>query len=395
VPATIALALVAFVIGVDGYIIAAVLPAVAEDLREPISAVGLVASAYSLPFALFAPLFAPLFGPLSDRRGRRFAILLGLAVFCVAAAACVLAPNLPMLITARAVNGLGAAITLPALLALAGDLPSLAERGRAISLVAGMIPLSSLLGLPLGALAAALAGWRAAFVLVLLVALAAFVLVFRHARQQSAPARDSRYLEPYRIVLSHPRAPRIMVVTLVWFFGAFGLFVYMAEFIHVSYGVPTDLAGLVYVAVGTVGVVATRLSGRVIAGVGPRRAVLVGLTLFVLAVFSLPLTTAALPLTVVAFSVWAFGVWLALPALQTIVAGLSSTARGTMLSFNTSAQNLGGVFGPAVTGAIIGAAGFSAAARWTSLVGLVALAIAWAVLTTGEAAASAVPAAGE
>ena len=51
----------------DVDIVAAVLPAIADDLREPISNVGLLASAYNLPTAILAPLF----GPLSDRRGRR------------------------------------------------------------------------------------------------------------------------------------------------------------------------------------------------------------------------------------------------------------------------------------------------------------------------------------
>jgi predicted MFS family arabinose efflux permease len=48
-----------------------------------------------------------------------------------------------------------------------------------------------------------------------------------------------------------------------------------------------------------------------------------------------------------------------------------------MLAFNGSALNLGGVFGPIVTGQILVTGGFDAAARWTSLVGLAALGVAW------------------
>jgi len=88
---TLALAVVTFVIGVDNYIVAAILPDIAADLDEPVAAVGLLASAYALPTALLAPVF----GPLSDRRGRRFSMLLGLTLFTIAAAACVVAPSLP------------------------------------------------------------------------------------------------------------------------------------------------------------------------------------------------------------------------------------------------------------------------------------------------------------
>jgi predicted MFS family arabinose efflux permease len=51
-----------------------------------------------------------------------------------------------------------------------------------------------------------------------------------------------------------------------------------------------------------------------------------------------------------------------------------------MLAFNASALNLGGVFGPIVTGQVLALGGFDAAARWTSLVGLIALLLAFRFL---------------
>src|SRR5215216_6783438 len=112
---TLALTIAVFAVGVDTYIVAAVLPAIADDMHESIAAVGLLVSAYNLPTAIFAPIF----GPFSDRRGRRAAMLVGLTVFAVAAGACIVAPSLPLLILARAINGLGSAIILPATFAYA------------------------------------------------------------------------------------------------------------------------------------------------------------------------------------------------------------------------------------------------------------------------------------
>ena len=146
VPALLALTISTFVVGVDLYIVAAVLPAIADDLHEPINAVGLMASAYALPTAIFAPVF----GPLSDRRGRRTAMLIGLAIFIVAVVACVLAPTLPLLLVARAVNGLGASIVSPATLAYAGDLPSPRERARTLGIVLSAFPFSTRSGFPSG-----------------------------------------------------------------------------------------------------------------------------------------------------------------------------------------------------------------------------------------------------
>jgi DHA1 family inner membrane transport protein len=385
---TLALAIVTFAIGVDNYIVAAILPAVADDLHEPIAAVGLLASAYALPTALLAPVF----GPLSDRRGRRFSMLLGLSVFTVAAAACVVAPSLPVLIAARIANGLGAAIALPAVFALVGDLPTLRERARSMSLVAGMFPLATLLGLPIGALAAIVGGWRLSFVFIVLVAVVALLLVARFSRETRRSSTLASYLDAYRTVLERPRALRVIAVMFVWFMGTFGLFIYVGEFVHESFGIPTDQAGLVYIAVGVAGVLATRLSGRVITSVGARRTVLAAIGGFTVAAFLLPRTTVALPLSIAVFLVWAFSTWMGVPAIQTIVAALTEDARGTMLALNTSAQSLGQVIGPIVTGQVIALGGFALAGPYAACVGLVALFVAWLVLPRTAPASASSPA---
>jgi DHA1 family inner membrane transport protein len=376
VPMIVLLGLAVFVVGVDSYIVAAVLPAVADDLREPVSNVGLVASAYALPVAILSPVF----GPLSDRRGRRFAMLLGLAIFAAAAAACIVAPNLPLLLGARAINGIGAAILLPAAFAAAGDLPTEAARGRAIALVTAAFPLSNLLGLPFGALATSLGGWRAPFGLIAGAAVVAFVGVAT-SNQVSRTANAGRgYTATFGRVIRDRNALAVMSVTLVWFSGAVGLFIYVGEFIHESFGIASEQAGLAYLVIGVVGLVAARTSSVVLARIGPRRTVLIGISLFGTAAFLLPLTTIALPLALGAIAIWAFGTWFGVPGMQTIVAGLSESARGTMLAFNSSALNLGGVIGPLITGRILDVGGFGWAGPWSAFLAACAFVIAWRVL---------------
>jgi MFS transporter, DHA1 family, inner membrane transport protein len=369
------LAIAVFAIGLDGYIVAAVLPAIADDLGESIAAVGLLVSAYSLPTALLAPVF----GPLSDRRGRRFALTLGLGIFSAAAAACVIAPTLPLLLLARVANGVGSAIALPAAFAAAGDLPTNELRAKSLSLLSSMFPLSTLLGLPIGALVAIQFGWRGAFAFILLVALISAVLVTRLPDVRRPAVRMPGYFESLRRVVQDRRAVAIMLLTFVWFAGTFGLFTYLAEFVHVAFAVPTDQAGLIFIVVGLVGVAATRVSPRVQARVGPRRAVMLAIGLFVVGASLLPLAP-SLPVAIVLFAVWAFGTWLGVPAQQTIVAGLSERSRGTMVAFNSSALNLGFVIGPIVTGRVIEGYGFGIGALWAVFLGVLALGIAWAVL---------------
>ena len=171
-----------------------------------------------------------------------------------------------------------------------------------------------------------------------------------------------------------------MSVSLVWFTGSIGMFIYVGEFFHQTYGIPSSQAGLAYVVIGVVGIVAARSSGLVLERIGARRTVLVGISIFGVSVLLLPLTAVALPVSLVVLATWAFGIWFGVPGMQTIVAGLSNAARGTMLAFNGSALNLGGVIGPVISGRIIETAGFIPAGVWSAFLAACAIVIAGRVL---------------
>lgn len=387
--ATWPLLLSAFAVGVDAYLVAGVLPAVADDLGETVAAVGLMASAYALPTALLAPVF----GPFSDRYGRRLAMTVGLLIFALAAGACVVAPTLTLLLLCRAVNGLGSAIIIPAAFAYAGDLPDPVARARTIAALASAFPMATLLGLPLGALIATIAGWRAAFGFIALVAVVTAILLRRYCpADQPRVGERLGYLATYGVVLRDRRALAVLSVAFFWFLGPTALFTFMGAFVHEVHAVPAASAGLIYVVVGLVGVVAARLAGRAMPVVGPRRMVLVGIGVFAIAAVVMPLTAAWLPLTIACFGFWAFGTWFGVPALQSIVSGMSGTARGTMLAFNASAQNLAGVVGPAVGGVVLAAGGWGALGLLGGVFGAVAFGVAVVVVPRYAPAAASSPA---
>jgi multidrug resistance protein len=376
-PIHLVLFLALFAIGIDNYIVAAILPEIADDLAVTIAVVGLLASAYALPNAFLAPVF----GPLSDRYGRKVVMVGGLALFIAAVAASALAPTFEILLVARVVNGLGAAIVLPAAFAYVSDQTAIQERAKAISTLFTAYPASTLLGLPLGGLAAGIAGWRASFWLVLVVAVVALLLVARlpsdRARHGAAPAG---YLENLRLVLTSGRVMSVLAVTAVWFTAALGMFAYVGEFYHRSFGFGSSEIGLVFVVIGLVGVTSTRLGGRFIGVVGARRSVLLGIACYGTAVFVLPFTAVALPLALANFVLWIFGVWFGLPAQQTIVSDLAPDRRGTTLAFNSSAMYIGGVAGPGLAGAILAAGGFELLAPTAAAVALGAFVLAWFAL---------------
>jgi MFS transporter, DHA1 family, inner membrane transport protein len=208
----------------------------------------------------------------------------------------------------------------------------------------------------------------------------ALALVARLPRGADRPRPSTSYLATYRVLATERRALRVFLVTFLWVSGSFGVFIYLGEFIREAFGIPPAEASFVYVVVGLGGLVAAVASGRIVATIGPRRTVMAGIALFVGAALVLPLTTIWLPFTLVVFGAWAFGTWFALPAIQSIVAGISDTARGTLLAFNSSAQNLAFVLAPILVGSLLGIGGFPLAMRVAAGIGVVALVAASVLL---------------
>jgi MFS family permease len=129
-------------------------------------------------------------GRLGDMIGRRRVLLGGIALFAAASGLCALAPTLPLLVAARALQGLGAAVMLALGMALAAGSPRQGRTGSAMGLLGSMSAVGTALGPALGGLLLAGPGWRAVFASMLPAALAAFVLVRRVP--DDAPGRTPR-----------------------------------------------------------------------------------------------------------------------------------------------------------------------------------------------------------
>ncbi len=128
------IAVVAFLTTIDNTIVNVALPAIQRDLRMSLAALEWVATSYIIAFA--ALMLAG--GRLSDRYGTRRILLLGLAIFTSGSLLAGTAPDQAMLLTARGIQGTGAALALPAALAVvaAGSSPRMRDRGAAVWMAA-------------------------------------------------------------------------------------------------------------------------------------------------------------------------------------------------------------------------------------------------------------------
>ena len=178
-----ALTLVTFLLLLDDTAVGVAMPAIQRELGLDLGAQAWVINAYTLTLAA---LTLPA-GRLADRYGRRRVFLTGLAVFVAASLAAGLALSGAMLISARAVQGVGAALIAPASLAIiAATFPG-KLRGAAIGLWAGVSASALGLGPLFGAIVSDNLGWAWIFWLNVPLGVGAWLLVRAVVGESRAP----------------------------------------------------------------------------------------------------------------------------------------------------------------------------------------------------------------
>lgn len=161
---------------IDGSVVNIALPAIQRDLAGSpgtgFAAMQWVISAYLLALGSLVLVG----GSLGDRFGRRRIFILGIALFTAASVACGLAPNPLALIASRALQGVGAALLVPASLAIIGNAFEGEARGKAIGTWAAWAAITGAAGPVLGGWLVDAVSWRAIFFLNVPMALATIAL---------------------------------------------------------------------------------------------------------------------------------------------------------------------------------------------------------------------------
>jgi EmrB/QacA subfamily drug resistance transporter len=168
---------------IDSSVVNVALPKMESDLATTLPAMTWVINAYTLCMSALLLIG----GAAADQIGRRRIFITGLSIFAVASVGCGLAPGVEVLILARAVQGVGAALLIPCSLAIIGAAFDEKERGAAIGVWSGASAITAGAAPLLGGWLVDHGSWRTIFLINPLIAVPTILIALRHLPESVDP----------------------------------------------------------------------------------------------------------------------------------------------------------------------------------------------------------------
>lgn len=393
-----------FVVALDAQIVNVALPDIGSVLDGDLTDLQWIVTAYTLTFSVLILLA----GTVSDRLGARHSYVVGMLVFALASALCGAAPNLAVLVAARVLQGLGAALVAPTSLSLIREgIPDAKDRTRALGTWAVGGSLAAVAGPLLGGVLTQIS-WRLIFWVNLPVAAVALALALRTPASPRSRAPFDVIGQACSLVtlgtftfaviegprfgwsdpvivgllvlsaasglafwaslsrVAHPMIPpnlfalREVSVALTVAFASMAAF-YLVIFVQSLYfqterGQDALTTGLLFLPMTAVVTIVSTFAGGLIERFGTRPLVVVGLVVQALGVVAL----ASLPADVAVW--WVSGAMVAVglggsltvpPIASIVMENASPSLAGTSSGVLNASRQLGGSLGVAVVGAIV------------------------------------------
>jgi MFS transporter, DHA2 family, methylenomycin A resistance protein len=403
----IAVCLGYFLVILDVTVVNVALPAIGAGLGAGVTVLQWVVDGYTLTFAGLL-LFC---GGLSDRSGGKRVFLAGLAVFTAASAGCGLAPDAAALVGARLIQGTGAALMVPASLALLRHAyPDGRARARAFGAWGMVAGIAAAAGPVLGGALVSLAGWRSVFFVNVPFGVLGYLLTTRHLPGRAATSGASGLDLPAQLagltclagltgalieagprgwasplvlgafalaalalpafLLAERRSPAPMVplrlfrgrrfgasavVGLLLNLGFYGLLFLIPLYFERSHQFSPALTGLAMLPLAVMPVICSPLGGRAAARYGPRLPMAAGLAVGAagLAGWLLAGPAAPYPMVLAPLILTGAGASFTMPAATAAIMEAAPAERGGAASgvFNAARQT-GSAIGVALTGSL-------------------------------------------
>ncbi|NGO54042.1 MFS transporter [Allomesorhizobium camelthorni] len=254
----VALFIAAFAFGTTEFVIAGVLPQVAEGLDVSIPTAGYLVSGYALGIALGGPLLT-----IATARLPRKTLLIGLAVaFTAGQLACALAPGFAEMLLIRIAVAIAHGAYFGVAMVVAVGLVKEERRGMAVALILAGLTVSNIVGVPAGTAIGNLFGWRATFwAMFALGLLATAAMIALLPRANGRAARPAGFLREVQ-VLGRQQVWTSLILMLMLMIGQFVPFTYIAPMLREVTGIEADMIPWVLLLNGVGATAGVFIGGR-------------------------------------------------------------------------------------------------------------------------------------
>jgi MFS transporter, DHA1 family, inner membrane transport protein len=341
--------LVLFLIGAETFLVSPLLPTIADDLGEREAVVATTVTAYTLAYALSAPFLSPVF----DAYPRRTAIGVGTVLFLVGNVLAALAGGIVVLVGARVVGALGAAIAGPAIWAHLSERAPSDAQGRMIGLGLAAFSAGTALGVPAASLAAGTGGWRSAFVVLAVGSAAALPLVWWQARPLLGEEMRAQEGRPSTFAVWRDPALRGALAVVFLLQGAnLGAYTFLGAVLDDHFDLSVTTLGLVGVLVGVGGAAGSLVAGRIGDNTASERSWLAVWSAVLAGGVVLAVWARVLPVAALAVLVWFFASGAFTATAQTLLVSVRPDLAAISSSWNTALLYAGAAAGVAIIQAL-------------------------------------------
>jgi predicted MFS family arabinose efflux permease len=278
------LALATFFIFFQAYMVAPIIPALADAFATSARTVGFVVPAYLIPYGIATLVF----GLLADRLGVQRVMFASLAMFSLLTALTATAVSVEQMALWRVLTGLGASGVVPLALVLVGQLFPYEQRGRPLGWLFAAMAGGMAFGSPLGSILVPIIGWRGLFLAVGATGGIVLLLLLPYRRliagaMQPVGGTLGDLMRGYLGLLSTARGQRTYGYVFVNSMFHSGVFTWLGVYLEQRYSLGPVGIGLALLGYGVPGLLFGPLIGRAADRWGRARLLPIGLGLSALA----------------------------------------------------------------------------------------------------------------
>lgn len=346
------------------------------DIGSTFNASVSVMSQINTSYSIAAFVFALLMGILSVRFKHKTLLIIGVLLTLVSALGFYFAWDFTVILASYSLSGIGGAMISPTVLTLIGEHIPLVKRANAVGWTVAGGALSFVIGPLLIAGIAGIGGWRLCLVgFVLPVLLASLLLAFvgipsaSHNFQQFK--NEQSYVQNFKDVLSNRSAFACLIGDALRSAAFVATLIYVASFIRQRFQMSTDFASLALLGGASLYAVGSVVTGPFVNKLGRKK--LTVLTAFLSGAFTICyflISSLWLSIALIMVTSWFFGMLAS--SANCLTLEQVPNARGTTMSLDTAALNLGSAFGTVLGGAALLSFGYEGLGSALGVIGIAA-----------------------